>query len=146
MAVFKDKSTIQAVIESGLDNRMTNRELSLKEVLTNSAGEMFVVNMFNLFEKYYELLIDNSIIVVLSDAEYKKYRFNPKKLSEDLYGTKELHYMLLRLNHMYSVIEFDLTEVRVFNRNIVSLLNEIMVLESDEFIENEVDVIKKVNE
>ena len=146
MAVFKDKSTIQAVIASGLDNRMTNRELSLKEVLTNSAGEMFVVNMFNLFEKYYELLIDNSIIVVLSDAEYKKYRFNPKKLSEDLYGTKELHYMLLRLNHMYSVIEFDLTEVRVFNRNIVSLLNEIMVLESDEFIENEVDVIKKVNE
>jgi hypothetical protein len=146
MSLYNNKSTIQSVINSGIDNKMTVRELSLKEVLVNSAGEKFVINMFNLFEKYYELLMDNSIIVVLSDEEYKKYRFNPKLLSKDLYGTKELHYMLLRLNHLYSVIEFDLKEIRVFDRNITSLLNEIMVLESDNYIENEVDVIKKVNE
>ena len=146
MSLYNNKSTIQAVIASGLDNRMTARELSIKEVLTNSAGEKFVINMFNLFEKYYELLTDNSIIVVLSDEEYKRYRFNPRLLSKDLYGTPELHYMLLRLNHMYSVVEFDLTEIRVFNRDVVSMLNEIMVLESDAFIENEVDVIKKTNE
>ena len=146
MSLYNNKSTIQSVINSGIDNKMTVRELSLKEVLVNSAGEKFVINMFNLFEKYYELLMDNSIIVVLSDEEYKKYRFNPKLLSKDLYGTKELHYMLLRLNHLYSVIEFDLKEIRVFDRNITSLLNEIMVLESDNYIENEVYVIKKVNE
>ena len=146
MAYLSNKSTIQDIIEYGLEEKMTVRELSLKEIVTNSAGEMFVVNLFNLFEKYYELLLDNTVIATLSDEEYKKYRFNPRLLSQDLYGTRELHFMLLRLNYVYSVTEFDFTEVRVFKSNITSILNEIMVLESENYIDNEVDIIKRVNE
>lgn len=146
MAYLSNKSTIQDIIEYGLEEKMTIRELSLKEIVTNSAGEMFIVNLFNLFEKYYELLLDNTVIATLSEEEYKKYRFNPRLLSQDLYGTRELHFMLLRLNYVYSVTEFDFTEVRVFKSNITSLLNEIMVLESENYIDNEVDVIKRVNE
>ena len=146
MAFYTNRSTIQDIITAGIENKLTNRELSIKEVLTNSANEKFVVNLFNLFEKYYEILLDNTVIVTLSDSEYEKYRFNPKLLSYDLYGTYELHFMLLRLNHLYSVIEFDLQEVRVFKPNIITLLNEIMVLESEEYIDNQVDVIKKTNE
>lgn len=146
MAYLSNKSTIQDIIEYGLEEKMTVRELSLKEIVTNSAGEMFVVNLFNLFEKYYELLLDNTVIATLSEEEYKKYRFNPRLLSQDLYGTRELHFMLLRLNYVYSVTEFDFTEVRVFKSNITSLLNEIMVLESENYIDNEVNIIKRVNE
>jgi len=146
LAYLSNKSTIQDIIEYGLEEKMTVRELSLKEIVTNSAGEMFVVNLFNLFEKYYELLLDNTVIATLSEEEYKKYRFNPRLLSQDLYGTRELHFMLLRLNYVYSVTEFDFTEVRVFKSNITSLLNEIMVLESENYIDNEVNIIKRVNE
>ena len=146
MAYLSNKSTIQDIIEYGLEEKMTIRELSLKEIVTNSAGEMFVVNLFNLFEKYYEILLDNTVIATLSEEEYKKYRFNPRLLSQDLYGTRELHFMLLRLNYVYSVTEFDFTEVRVFKSNITSLLNEIMVLESENYTDNEIDIIKRVNE
>ena len=146
LAYLTNKSTIRDIIDYGLEEKMTNRELSLKEVIVNSSGEMFVVNMFNLFEKYYELLLDNSVVAVLTEEEYRKYRFNPRLLSQDLYGTRELHFMLLRLNHIYSVTNFDFTEVRVFTNNIVSILNEIMVLESENYIDNEVSVIKRVNE
>ena len=146
MAYLSNKSTIRDIIEYGLEEKMTVRELSLKEIVTNSSGEIFVVNLFNLFEKYYELLLDNTIIVTLSEEEYRKYRFNPRLLSQDLYGTRELHFMLLRLNYVYSVTEFDFTEIRVFKSNITSLLNEIMVLESENYIDNEVSIIKRVNE
>lgn len=146
MAYLSNKSTIRDIIDYGLEEKMTVRELSLKETVTNSAGELFVVNLFNLFEKYYELLLDNTVIAALSEEEYKKYRFNPRLLSQDLYGTRELHFMLLRLNYVYSVTEFDFTEVRVFKSNITSLLNEIMVLESENYIDNEVSIIKRVNE
>lgn len=146
MAYLSNKSTIRDIIDYGLEEKMTVRELSLKETVTNSAGELFVVNLFNLFEKYYELLLDNTVIATLSEEEYKKYRFNPRLLSQDLYGTRELHFMLLRLNYVYSVTEFDFTEVRVFKSNITSLLNEIMVLESENYIDNEVSIIKRVNE
>ena len=143
---YKNRSTIQSIIEDGKELKMTIKDLSLKEVITNSSGEMFVVNMFNLYEKYYELLLEHTVIVTLSDLDYKKYRFKPKLLSKDLYGTTELHYMLLRLNYVYSVINFDFTEIRVFTADIKQLLNEIMVMESEDYIDNEVAVLKKINE
>jgi hypothetical protein len=140
------KSTIQDIISAGKELKICNRELSLKSVMTNSANEKYVVNITNLFEKYYEILLDNTVIVVLTDEEYLKYRFKPKVLSYDLYGTKELHYMLLRLNYVYSVINFDFKELRVFNTNILNLLNEIMILENENYIENDLDVIREINE
>ena len=140
------RTTIQNIIDHGKHLKINNSELSLKHVMNNSADEKFIINITNLFEKYYELLLDNTVIVVLTDEEYLKYRFKPKVLSYDLYGTMELHYMLLRLNYVYSVTNFDFKEVRVFNTNILSLLNEIMILENEEFIENAVDVIKEINE
>ena len=140
------KSTIQDIISTGKELKICNRELSLKSVMTNSANEKYVVNITNIFEKYYEILLDNTVIVVLTDEEYLKYRFKPKVLSYDLYGTKELHYMLLRLNYVYSVINFDFKELRVFNTNILNLLNEIMILENENYIENDLDVIREINE
>lgn len=142
----RNKSTIQSIIEDGKELKMTIKDLSLKEVITNSSGEMFVVNMYNLYEKYYELLLEHTVIVTLSDLDYQKYRFKPKLLSKDLYGTTELHYMLLRLNYVYSVINFDFNEIRVFNADIKQLLNEIMVMESEDYIDNEMAVLKKINE
>ena len=146
MARYKNKSTIQDVIENGLALKLTIKDLAFKEVITNSAGEMFVINMYNLYEKYYELLLEHTTIAVLSDEEYRKYRFQPKLLAHDLYGNQDLYYLLLRLNHIYSVINFDFTEVRVFNTEVISLLNEIMVMESEDFIDNEMSVLKKINE
>lgn len=143
---FRRRSTIQSVIEEGLELKLTIKDLAFKEIIENSSGEKFVVNMFNLYEKYYELLLDHATIVVLTDEEYRKYRYNPRLLSKDLYGTPELHYMLLRLNYVYSIINFDFREVRVFRTNITTLLNEIMVMESEDYIDNEMSILKKINE
>jgi hypothetical protein len=134
------------MIEMGKELKLSNSELSLKEIITNSSGEQFVVNMFNLYEKYYELLLQHTAIVVLNDEEYMRYKYKPKVLSYELYGTYELHYMLLRLNHVYSVINFDFKELRVFEPNIIKLLNEIMVIESENFIDNEMMILKRLNE
>ena len=143
---YRNKSTIQSIIDEGLDLKMTMNDLCFREVMTNSSGEMFVINMYNLYEKYYELLLEHTTTVTLSDEEYKKYRFQPKRLARDLYGNQDIYYLLLRVNHIYSVINFDFTEMKVFNSNIVKLLNEIIVLESEDYIDNEMTVIRKINE
>lgn len=143
---YRRRSTIQSVIDDGKHLKLNIKDLSFKEIIKNSSGELFIVNMYNLYEKYYELLLEHTVIVQLTEEEYKKYRFNPRLLSKDLYGTPELHYMLLRLNYVYSLINFDFTEVRVFKTNITTLLNEIMVMESEEYIDNEVSILKKINE
>lgn len=143
---ISNKSTIKAIINYGKESKFTNRELSYKKVITNSIGEKYVVNMSNLYEKYYDILLDNTTIAVLSEEEYLRYRFKPKLLSEDLYGTKEFHYMLLRLNNITSVTQFDFREIKVFDRKVIQLLNEIIVLESDNYTDNELEVIKEINE
>lgn len=145
MAVI-NRSTIKAIINYGKESKFTNRELSYKKVITNSTGEKCVVNISNIYEKYYDILLDNVTIAVLSEEEYLRYRFKPKLLSEDLYGTKEFHYMLLRLNNITSVTQFDFKEIKVFDRKIIDLLNEIIVIESDNYIDNELEIIKEINE
>ena len=146
MSSYRNRSTIKSIIEEGLELKMTIKDLCFKEVMTNSSGEMFIVNMYNVYEKYYELLLEHTTTVVLTDEEYRKYRFQPKLLAKDLYGNKDIYYLLLRVNHIYSVINFDFKELKVFNISLIKLLNEILVMESDDYIDNEMSVLKKINE
>ena len=46
---FRKRSTIQSVIEEGLELKLTIKDLAFKEIIENSSGERFVVNMFNLY-------------------------------------------------------------------------------------------------
>ena len=142
-----NKSTINAIISEGKHLKMTMADLSFKEVLLNSSSEKFVVNMTNIFEKYYELLLESVYTVELTEEEYMKYKFNPKLLAQDIYGNKELAFLILRVNYMTSLIEFDKRELRLFSPyKLKSLLNEIKVLEVENYRDNELEIIKKINE
>jgi hypothetical protein len=141
-----NNSTIQEIIEAGKRSALTTDELSLKTIVTNSSDEKFIINLTPVFEKYYELLTDYAVTVRLTEEEYLRYRFKPRLLSKDLYGTYDLHYLLLKLNHITSVIYFDYTELRVFTPEIVSLLNEIKILEFDNYTENQMEIIKGIHE
>ena len=47
---FRNRSTMKEVIEEGLELKMTIKDLCFKEVITNSSGDMFVINMYNIYE------------------------------------------------------------------------------------------------
>lgn len=139
-------STIQSVIEGGKELKITGNDLHFKHVVANTKGEKYVVLMNAIFEKYYSLMLEHSVVVELTDEEYHKYRYKPRVMSTDLYGTPELHFLLLRVNHLVSITEFDLKVMRVFEQDIVSILNEIIIHENDNYIDNELNVVKKLYE
>lgn len=139
-------STIKELINNGKHSTLNTDELSLKTIVTNSLNEKFVVNISCVFEKYYELLTDHAVTVTLTNEEYLRYKFKPRMLSKDLYGTYDLHYLLLKLNNITSVIYFDFTELKVFKPEIISLLNEIQILEEENRIDNQMNIIKEINE
>ena len=141
-----NNSTIQEIIDAGKRASLTTDDLSLKTIVTNSMDEKFIVNLTTVFEKYYELLTDYAVTVRLTEEEYLRYRFKPRLLSKDLYGTYDLHYLLLKLNYITSVIYFDFTELKVFKPDIVSLLNEIKILEFDNYTDNQMEIIKGIHE
>lgn len=139
-------STINELISLGKQLKISSETMSIKEIVTNTHNERFIVNFTSVIDRYYDILLDHTSIVKLTDDEYLRYRYKPKLLSEELYGTQELHSLLLRLNHITSVIQFDFTELRVFNTNIIKLINEIMILEEENYMTNEMEIIKEINE
>jgi len=140
------ESTIRDTIELGKELEITSNTLHYKKVITNSNNENFIFSISSIFDKYYELMKERTMIIELTDDEYRKYIYKPKLLSLDLYGTTELDFLLLRLNNMTSCIYFNKQTFKVFDKDITTLLNEIMIHEYDNYIDNEVSIINKINQ
>ena len=69
--------------------------------------------------------------IQLSEKEKENYRYSPKKLSYDLYGTTELWADLLKLNGCVSIADFEPDFIRVYDPNTFKeYLNEIMIADS----------------
>lgn len=140
------ESTIKDTIELGKELEITSNTLHYKKVITNSNNENFIFSISSIFDKYYELMKERTMTIELTDDEYRKYIYKPKLLSLDLYGTTELDFLLLRLNNMTSCIYFNKQTFKVFDKDITTLLNEIMIHEHDNYIDNEVTIINKINQ
>ena len=56
----------------------------------------------------------------MTDAEYHKYRFKPKLLAYDLYGSTELFFAILFINGMYSIKDFDRRNIKLIRKDHMS--------------------------
>lgn len=77
-------------------------------------------DVFNVVSDYINELKDMSSTVVLSENEYYTYRFKPKLLADYLYGNTELYFIILWLNDMWSVKDFDLREIKLIRNTELS--------------------------
>ena len=93
-----------------------------------------------------QCLEENKHIVELTTKEYYKYRYNPKLLSYDIYGTTELWFFILMANELYSISEFDLRKVVLFDTAIITKLNRMLEMDA-EFLEiNSMEVKQETDE
>jgi hypothetical protein len=82
--------------------------------------------------KYKDYLSNIIIDADLTEDELLMYRFNPKRLSEDIYGTTQLWNDILIINNCVSVRQFDLDRVKIYDpEEFKSYLNEIMIIEKE---------------
>lgn len=104
-------------------------------IVDGQSGRNIQFPFSSLINKYKDFLHDIIIEFELSPEEQEIYMFNPKMLSEDLYGTTELWDTLLILNNVTSVTEFKPVKVKIYDHNrFKRYINEIMILE--ESVEN----------
>lgn len=62
----------------------------------------------------------------LSDDEYTKYRFNPKRLSYDIYNSTEYYYVILLLNDTCNIKDFDMKTLYMLKKeDLVTALSSI---------------------
>lgn len=108
----------------------------LKQVFydENRMKHKIVVNENSIADKYANELEANKRIVEFNIKEYYKYRFNPKLLSYDVYGTTELWFFILMANELYTAVEFDLRKIIMYDASIITKLNRMLNMDS-EFLE-----------
>ena len=64
-------------------------------------------NIYNVASDYIDEIISNYCkTVVLSDDQLAKYKYKPKLLCYDIYGSQELYYLILIINDICSVKDF----------------------------------------
>jgi|GEM_PF-2698112 len=108
-----------------------NLHTNLKITNTNTSNDILVpfASITNKYRHYLEKII---IPIKLNEKEQIRYRYQPKKLSLELYGTTELWNDLLIINNCVSIRTFTPKVVKVYDPdNYKKYLNEIMIIEAE---------------
>lgn len=133
-------SSIPDLIDYNKSLNISHDKLHFKQSFIDTSGDKIIFNITSLVDRYSDVLNKISKDITLSESEYLKYRFQPKLLSLDMYGTIELWSAILQLNNMVSVTEFTQKKIKLFTMDIFHLLNEIFILESSELKRNKKEI------
>lgn len=67
----------------------------------------------NVLDDYIDELMEITIDITMSDKEYNKYRYKPKLLARDIYENPELDFLILRINGICNMKEFDSKTIKL---------------------------------
>lgn len=125
--------TIQDLIDAYSKNEKSYRNLHEQAIIYLSKPDEYIrVPYGSITNKYRDFLAASQIVIALDDSQVSHYRYNPRLLAKDLYGTAELWYMILELNNLSSVIEFrDIEYINIYQPDLFyKMINEIMIMEN----------------
>lgn len=111
--------TVADFITAGHMNRVTYDAFSYKDLISNGNE----VTTLQLVDDYLSELGDRTLRVQLSKEEYMKYRFKPKLMCHDIYGNGEVYFVILLLNGIADVKDFDYNVLKLLS---VDDMNELM--------------------
>lgn len=106
--------TLDKFADSKSSNTISYYSMSLLEKDPQNNIEY---DVFNVVSDYMNELKAMAKEVTLSETEYYTYRFKPKLLAHYLYGNGELYFIILWLNDMWSVKDFNLRTIKLIKNS-----------------------------
>ena len=123
----QEKSKIDEFIEKNRNEKLSLANTSLFSEIDGTyfpLGDIFK-------ENYRGIILNECIDFEFDDDIFEKYKYRPKYFCEKIYGTTSLWYLILWINDMLSVTEFNKREIKVFDPDSIKILNQIIELERD---------------
>lgn len=96
-------TTVEQLIASGNGVMVSYDNLAYIDVLSNGTK----ICTHNVINDYIDEFKSLAVDVELNDSEYRKYCYKPKLLCYDLYGNTEVYYIILLINNIADMMEFD---------------------------------------
>ena len=76
-------------------------------------------------EPYLNIIRSNAVLVTLDEEDILKYKYKPQLLSQVIYGTENLYYLILLLNNM-TVEEFIPKDIYLLTASNRTLIEDII--------------------
>lgn len=135
MGINKNVQTLDDLIRYGETSSFEIPPISL---LTREDNIIYLDTLC--YDKYRNILLKESILITLTTNEYNKYRYNPKSLSTEIYGTPNLYHLILWLNDS-SEFEFDKLNVRLIPKSSLNVIfKSIIAHEESNVLKSQADV------
>ena len=124
--------TIDQFVKNSTESYLQFQNSSYYKVIN---GE--IMEDFNIFrDRYFDTIMQYTEIKVFTDDEHRRYKYRPKRLSAALYSTIDYWYILLMINKMSSILEFDKKKIKILNYGGVAFLKSLAKKEENLIAEN----------
>lgn len=137
-------ATIEDFVACKENDEMTYANFSIIAKCLESTNVQYAYN--NVIYDYLDELKALAVDVVLSDKDYSKYKYKPKLLAYDIYGTTELFFVIMAVNGICNVRDFNKKKIKMlFKKDLEDFLNDVYSAESN-YIQMNRDEIKETEE
>ena len=135
-------STLEEFINyKNLDGNVYYKDLSIFE---KSIDGKSVLLSYNILNDYRKEIFDFIIPITLTNEEFQKYQYQPKKLAYDLYGSTEYYYMILFINSMTNIKEFNRRRINLMRAKDMSNVLSAIYSSESEYIERTQQLISQI--
>lgn len=99
-----------------------------------------ILNIQSIMDRYIQYIRQFIVELELSQEELRKYRYNPKRLSYNLYGSTAYWWSILLANQLHSITEFNFERdnvIKVFARDGLTAFSNVLSVDKTFINENE---------
>ena len=122
-----DYVSIEDFINSKQEVYMSYDFMTLYDKIENG-----IFASYNVLNDYLDEIKNLAVEVTLSDEMFRKYEYKPKLLCYDIYGYKELYFIILVINEMISVKDFRKKKIKMlYVEDMNNLITHLIKAEKD---------------
>ena len=132
-------TTLNQFIKSEQSNTVHTKDFFYKGVLTDDTTRLYVLDD-SILIPYDTELNKYKVRRVLTDEELRKYKCNPWRVAQDVYGSPEYWFLVLHANEMYSASEFTRKYIHMYTTKVIPVITEILAVEDKNIRSNQNEV------
>lgn len=106
-------SNIEQFINCKSTQSINYNNLSYLETLSNGLQSP----IWNTVTDYIDDIKSLSSIVEFTDEQYSRYKYKPKLLCNELYGNPEVYFVILLINNMIDIKDFNSKKVKLISKS-----------------------------
>ena len=132
---IEDTYTVEDFIELGKD--MDDIQYSKFAILSRASANVSNPILYaehNVIYDYEEEFKKVSLDVEMTNEELNKYIYKPKLLSYDLYGSTELYFVILFINGIYDIKDFNKRNIKLLKKDTMKEILEAIYNAEQDYI------------